>query len=63
MTFGVSRNDPWVAENWQQAFQSGGEFYLTTSGDAGEALSELGGSSLNALGKIFQGITGDPVPH
>jgi hypothetical protein len=42
VSFGIHGNDPWVAENWRQAFPTGGFFRLHTSDDLAAAISDLG---------------------
>ncbi len=58
VNFGVHGNDPWVAENWRQAFPNGGFFRLHTSDDLAAAISDLGDDIKKTLGAIGAGLEG-----
>jgi hypothetical protein len=57
-TFGISGNDPWLVQNWQKAFPSGGIFRLHTSGDLDQVLSDLGDDFKNAFGEVWKAFSG-----
>ena len=63
LTVAVHGNDPWLRQNWQQAFASGGIFRLHHSGDFGQVLSDLGDDFKNALHEIYIAFSqGEPCP-
>ncbi len=49
---GRHNNDPWVKQNWQKAFPSGGIFKLHHSGDFTQVLSDIGDDFKNAFHEI-----------
>jgi hypothetical protein len=64
VSFGVHGNDPWVAQNWRQAFPSGGFFRLHTSDDLAGAIGDLGDDIKNvavAIGTLFEHGSDCPI--
>lgn len=60
---GMQGTDPWISQNWQKAFPSGGVFKLHTAGNVGQAFSDLGDDFKNALGVVGSLFRGRDCPR